>query len=335
MAGNSKGRRRRFGSVRQLPSGKWQARYQGPDGLVRAAPETFPTRTSAEQWLTVTEAKILEADWIDPDAGRIPFADYATAWIDERAGLRPKTIQLYRYLLRRHLATATGFGRYAISEIREPQVRRWRKELIDSGVSAVTAGKAYRLLQAIMNTAVDDGLIRRNPCRIKGAAQERSPERPILSIEDVYRLADAVSDRYRALVLLAAFGSLRWGEVIALQRADIDLDARTVRVERQLTEVRGAGLVLGSPKSEAGRRVVHLPKAIIPALREHLKISAAPVPRAWFSQAAQAGRSDTVISGIESGCRRRRRLASRACISMIYATPGTTWPLRRAPRCES
>lgn len=271
MAGNRKGRRRRFGAVRQLPSGKWQARYQGPDGLVRPAPETFPNKISAEQWLTRTEADILESDWIDPDAGLIPFLEYATAWIDERPGLRPKTVQLYRYLLRRHLATATGFGERTISDIREPHVRRWRKDLLDSGVSPVTTAKAYRLLKAILNTAVDDELIRRNPCRIKGAAHERSPERPILSAGDVYLLADAVGDRYRALVLLTAFGSLRWGEAIALRRCDLDLAARTVRIERQLTEVRGAGLVLGQPKSDAGRRTVHLPEAIIPMLRDHLE----------------------------------------------------------------
>ena len=49
-------------------------------------------------------------------------------------------------------------------------------------MSAVTVAKAYRLLKAILNTAVDDGLIRRNPCRIKGAGQEKSPERPVLTV---------------------------------------------------------------------------------------------------------------------------------------------------------
>jgi hypothetical protein len=47
--------------------------------------------------------------------------------------------------------------------------------LLDSGVSAVTAAKAYRLLRAILNTAVDDGLIRSNRCRVKGADKETSP----------------------------------------------------------------------------------------------------------------------------------------------------------------
>jgi integrase len=75
-----------------------------------------------------------------------------------------------------------------------------------------------------MNTAVDDGLIKRNPCRIKGAGSEDSPERPVLSVSQVYALADAVGLRYRALILLAAFSSLRWSELAALRPEDIDPD---------------------------------------------------------------------------------------------------------------
>jgi hypothetical protein len=55
-----------------------------------------------------------------------------------------------------------------VQDITEARVRRWRKNLLDAGVGPVTVAKAYRLLKAILNTAVDDGLIRRNPCRIKG-----------------------------------------------------------------------------------------------------------------------------------------------------------------------
>ena len=58
-------------------------------------------------------------------------------------------------------------------------MRKWRKKLLDSGLVSVTVAKAYRLLKAIMYTAVDDGLIKRNPCRIDGAGQEHSPERPV------------------------------------------------------------------------------------------------------------------------------------------------------------
>ena len=157
-----------------------------------------------------------------------------------------------------------------------PQVRRWRKKLLDAGVSAVTLAKAYRLLKAILATAADDGAIKRNPCRIKGAGQEKSPERPTLTIPQVFALAEAIGQRYRALVLLAMFSSLRWGELAGLRRCDIDLDARTVRVARQLTEVRGRGIEFGPPKSEAGRRVVPIPEVIISVVRWHLSCFAQP-----------------------------------------------------------
>jgi len=267
-------RKRRFGRVRQLASGRWQARYQGPDGLDRPAPETFASKTDAEVWLTLKEAEIRNGDWINPDDGKVSLAEYARIWIDERPGLRPKTVELYRYLLRKHLAQV--LGPVPIADIQPGHVRRWRKTLLDDGVSTITTAKAYRLLKAILNTALDDGVIRRNPCRIKGAGREKSPERPTLTIAQAYALAEAIGQRYRALVLLAMFSSLRWGELGALRRCDIDLAARTVRVSRQLAEARGGGFAFGPPKSEAGTRVVTIPEVIIPVVRWHLSCFAQP-----------------------------------------------------------
>jgi integrase len=263
---NSKGRRRRFGSVRRLPSGRWQARYPGPDGIMRPADDTFETKTDAETWLTRKEAEILDGDWIDPDAGEILISDYGATWIDERPGLRPKTVRIYRDLLRLHIAPP--LATVTVGALTLARVRRWRKGLLDSGVSQDATAKAYRLLRAIMNTALDDGLIKRNPCRIKGADREDSPERPVLTIKQVYALADA-SDPYRALILLATFASLRWGELVALSPGDINLDACTVRVTRQLA-YDGDGWSFGPPKSKAGRRVVSFPALIVPDLRKHL-----------------------------------------------------------------
>ena len=123
--------KRRFGRVRQLRSGRWQARYKGPDGIDRPAPQTFASKTGAERWLSVTEAEIIQGDWIDPGAGRVLFGGYARDWIEERPGLRPKTIELYRYLLRQHLEPA--FGSRTLADIKEPHVRRWRKNVLDAG----------------------------------------------------------------------------------------------------------------------------------------------------------------------------------------------------------
>jgi hypothetical protein len=72
--------KRRFGRVRELPSGRRQARYKGPDGIDRPAPHTFDSKASADRWLTLQEAEIIRGDWIDPDAGRVNFAEYAATW---------------------------------------------------------------------------------------------------------------------------------------------------------------------------------------------------------------------------------------------------------------
>ena len=244
---NSKGRRRRFGAIRHLPSGRYQARYPGPDGVIRPADDTFGTKRDAEEWLTRKEAEILENDWIDPDAGEVLLNDYGKTWIDERPALRSKTVMLYRYLLRSHIAPY--FPSMTIARLNLAAVRRWRKKLLDNGVSPVTVAKAYRLLRAIMYTAVEDELIRRNPCRIKGAGSEESPERPVLTVTQVYALADTIGPRYRALILLATFASLRWSELAALTPQDIDLDACTVRVTRQINYPPGGGHSFGPPKS--------------------------------------------------------------------------------------
>ncbi len=259
---------KRFGRVRKLPSGRYQARYPGPDGIDRPAPETFATKTDADVWLTMKEAEIRRDDWIDPEAGAVLVADFGATWIEERPGLRPKTVRLYGYLLRAHIAP--HFAAVTIAGVTLARVRRWRKTLLDSGVSAVTAAKAYRLLRAILNTAVDDGLIRHNPCRVKGADKETSPERPVLTVAQVFALADAIGLRYSVLVLLATFASLRWAELAALRPEDIDLDTCTVRVTRQIDYLPGGGHSFGPPKSKAGRRVVPLPDLIAPDLRKHL-----------------------------------------------------------------
>ncbi|MBV2363480.1 site-specific integrase [Streptomonospora nanhaiensis] len=266
-------KKRSFGNVRVLASGRFQARYRGPDGRLRNAPMTFATKKAAERWLTLKEAEIVQGDWFDPDAGAVRFAEYAEQWVAER-DLAPRTADLYRSLLRLHLDPT--FGDALLKDIRESHVRAWRASRRRANVGKVTVAKAYRLMRAVMNTAVRDRLVKDNPCRIEGAGQEESEERPALSVAEVYKLADAVPPRYRALVLLAAFGSLRWGELAGLRRRCLDLDGRTVTVREVAYELKGVRF--GPPKSKASRRTVQLPKLIVADLRAHLDTFAAPGP---------------------------------------------------------
>jgi integrase len=156
-----------------------------------------------------------------------------------------------------------------------PDVRRWHDRLAGEA-STITAAKAYRLLRAIMSRALDDGGIAVNPCRVTGAAAERSPERPVATIAEVEALADAVEPQYRAMVLLAAWCSLRFGELAALTPTDIDLLHGVVRIQRAVSEAAGEPTV-GPPKTEVGRRTVAIP----PHLHEQLRVATSGLePRA-------------------------------------------------------
>lgn len=268
--GNKKGSRRRFGALRQLRSGQWQARYPGPDGVMRPADTTFRTKTEAAEWLVDKEAEIRAATWIDPEAGKVTLSSYAATWVAERPKMRPSTRKRSSDLVRLHIAPYLGSK--AIGDVRPAHIRTWHKQLMDNGVGAATVARTYQLLKSIFNTAVDDDSIRRNPCRIDGAAVYVPKERPVLAITEVFTIADSVPGRYRAMILLGTFAGLRWGELVGLKRKCLDLGECTVRVESTVVELNGSKLLLDQPpKSDAGRRVVAFPAYLRPMLDDHLK----------------------------------------------------------------
>ncbi len=141
--------------------------------------------------------------------------------------------------------------------------------------------KAYRLLKTILNTAVADEVLVRNPCLLRGAGSERTPERvpPTLLEADV--LADAIQPRWRMLVLLATWSGLRWRELVALRRGSVDLTHGRLTVTDQLVET-AHGVQLGPPKTDAGRRTVHLPPHLLPELSENLDRWVGAEPDAWL-----------------------------------------------------
>jgi hypothetical protein len=185
---------RRFGSVRRRESGRYQARYRGPDGMMRSAPETFARKADAERYLSLVEAQMTRGEWADPARGKVRLRDYAESWISERPGLRPRTVELYHWLLRRHITPY--LGNTELGRLNTQMIRAWRARLLAEGISPTVAAKAYRLLRAILTTAVDeDKVLPANPCRVKGAGSEHAPERPVLTIAQVFTLADRIGVR--------------------------------------------------------------------------------------------------------------------------------------------
>jgi integrase len=158
---------------------------------------------------------------------------------------------------------------------RPPQAAARRAGLGE--VTPTTIAKAYRLLRRILNVAVEAGYLPRNPAVIKGAGLERAAEMRHVSIPQLHALAEAVPGRYRALVLVAGYGGLRWGELVGLRRRRVDLAGARIHVVEQLAEVAGK-FIVSPPKTAAGQRVVVLPAVAVAALADHLDDYAAPGP---------------------------------------------------------
>lgn len=270
--------RRPYGSIRKLPSGRWQARHRGADGALVAAPVLFRTKADADAWLKAAEVDQARGTWADPRAGRTPLGEYARGWLAHRL-LRPRTVELYEGLLRLHVLPE--LGDVNLGDLTPTRVRSWHSSLTRrSGDGSLVPAKAYRLLRTILGTATDDGLIARNPCAIKGAGIEQSPERALLTLGQVVDLAEAVPPRYRALILLAATSGLRWGELVGLTRSRVDLAAGTVKVDRAMIETADGRATPGPPKSAAGKRTVNVPTPVLSELTEHLDRYVAPEPEA-------------------------------------------------------
>ncbi|MDQ3627855.1 MAG: site-specific integrase [Actinomycetota bacterium] len=259
-------RRRGFGAIRRLPSKRYQASYTGPDTLRHLAPVTFETREDAEGWLASRRSEIRADDWTPPvRRAPLPFAEVAERWLSTRT-LRPRTRVLYRRLLDQRLLPT--FGEVPVKAVTADLVADWHHRQ-GTGTPTATA-HAYSLLRSILGDALQRGLLARNPCHIRGAgASKRIKKIRPASLVELEVLVSAMPERYRAMVLLAAWCGLRFGELTELRRADVDLTNGIVHVRRAVVRVNGA-YVVGLPKSSAGIRDVHLPPHLSPVVKEHL-----------------------------------------------------------------
>jgi integrase len=230
----------------------------------------------ATRYLAQVETDLLRGSWADPKLGRVTFGEWVEQWRPTTANLRPGTLVLYDYLLRRFLLPA--FEAVPLGRLDTMTVRAWLADLHRAGeVTPTTIAKAYRLLRRVLNVAVEAGYLPRNPCTVKGAGIERVAEMRHASIPQLHQFADAVPDRYRALILLAGYGGLRWAELVGLRRHHVDLAGARVQVVEQAAEVAGK-IIVSPPKTDAGRRVVTLPKVAVEALAAHLEEYAEPDP---------------------------------------------------------
>ena len=154
--------------------------------------------------------------------------------------------------------------------------------------------------------------------------QVEGPERPVLSVAELTSAADTVPERYRLAVLLSAWCQLRRGEVLGLQRRDVDLLHGTIRIERAVVRPMSGPVVVGPPKTAAGVRALAVPSNILQALREHLDRFVTAEPEAWLFAADDCG--PMVPSTLDRAWQRARQTIGRPEVFLHdLRHSGLTW----------
>ena len=139
--------------TRRLKNGRtvYDVRLRTPQGKQYA--KTFRTRKEAEAFDAEERTARLHGTSIDPQAGQIPFGKYSEVWVAHRASLRPRTVELYNYLLRNYLRPEFEAAR--LCDITPAWVRRWHAHLTGrANIGPSTVAKCYRLLRTMLGTAV-------------------------------------------------------------------------------------------------------------------------------------------------------------------------------------
>ncbi|AJK69025.1 tyrosine-type recombinase/integrase [Corynebacterium marinum] len=338
----------KFGNVRTLPSGKFQARYTGPDGLAHKAPATFHLKGEAYGWLEGEQRLIYLGAWTSP-AQRLAEAKaeeerdsltvkvWLADWLDrkEREGLKPSTMAKYRERIERRVTgdelpkSIREFASLPVADVTATQARLWwtsvEEHWPDSGEMN---SKAYQHMRSAFAYLVDEERIPANPIVIKAARRKPKPilQRDLLDIEELTALYRESPDRYRLITALTLFHGLRLGEALALKRKNVivervapagggmgPVDLRiSVRVEDNVQRIDGEMVSMGSPKTGAGVRTVPVFRAFHADVCEHLKAFTGPKPED-LATTTRTGKPvmDTSYRSVLNGMRERAGVEKR------------------------
>lgn len=340
--------KRGFGSIRKIPSGRFQARYVGPDGERYAAPSTFARKGDADAWLARVQTQIAMGEWRSPEEierqerayeaearrASLLFSDWADEWLASlpSLGRSPKTIQTHTYRMRRLL---DEFGSRPLAQITPADVSAWYSRTWEESGPGV-ARPVYMTLSTMMSAAKRQRLIEENPCQIPGA-QDHKPtgeaHRQVATPAEVHAAAAAMPPDLALATHLAAWCQLREGEIIGLQRRDINLDAATLTVARQVQYLTGEGPRSLPPKSEAGTRTLSIPSRILPLIQTHLDIWTGPAPDDFVFHRTNDQRAPIHPNSLRNAWNRARKAADipqfkfhdlRHTGLTIYAQQGAT-----------
>jgi integrase len=242
----------------------YEVRYRDPARRERS--RTFARKVDAARFVATIETDVARGQYIDPVLGKVFFGEFAREWLATTGHLKPKTQEGYESILRTHLLPT--FGDQPIAKVRPVEVGRFFSDLAAGGMSVSRMRQTKNVLKRIFDEAVRNGYIARTPVEAIRLPKPQRREMSVLSPSQVSLLASNVPDRYEALILLLAYGGLRWGEAAALRRGRFNVLRGRVEVMEAVSEVNGV-LHFGSTKTHQVRSVA-LPSFLRELLAGHL-----------------------------------------------------------------
>lgn len=273
---------RSFGHIRKLPSGRFQASFLDPKKIRHNAPNTFTVLKDANAWLSKMQSDIERGLW-KPDlpsklqldtTPAMAFESYVASRITKRGqSLSTHTISHYRALLNGVLCE---IGEIPFNKLDRELVNSWYSIRVRRG-KITTASKGYKLLKAMCQWAIENKLIEKNPCDIKGAQTATSGKVVnVPTAEDVRNIATLMPDALGFSVILAAYAGLRFGELTELRRKDVIFSSQKGVERMQVSISRSVSWFdtefhVGPPKSRASVRTIDVTTALIPEARKHLE----------------------------------------------------------------
>lgn len=280
--------------IRKHPvTGKPQVRWRDPSGRERS--KTFLRSTDARAFVAEIEHEISRGTLFDRSLSKTPFSVAAAAWLEGRVALRRSSWVRDESYLRRHVISF--FGGHPVGSITRDLIEEWVRGLSSSGLAPMTVRQVVRILRCVLDDCVERGLVASSPFRsLRRIALPRvsSSSCLFLTPSEVSRLASVIEPRFRALVLVAAYLGLRWGELAGLRVSSLSLSsessspgppspegeaagpsgfsgAGSLRVVGTLEEVAGMVRYVEETKSRGGRRTLTVPPFLVSELSGHLR----------------------------------------------------------------
>ncbi len=260
--------RRQFGSIRRLPSGRWQARFRDPvNNRLRSAPGTFSSKAAASRYLATVESEMTRGGWHDPTRGEMTFAAWVDRYLEIADHKAATTRSRDETVLRTHLVPRLRELR--LVEITPLDVQAIVNEMAQH-LAPATVRTNYGVLRAVLNAAVEDERLARSPCRRIKLPRGSATRHRALEPGELHRLAAAMPTEYRLLVYIGGVLGLRWSELAGLRVGRMNVLGRTLEVAEAIKYVSGRLVDDGEVKSKAARRVLGMPEQLSARAAAHL-----------------------------------------------------------------